>query len=163
LAGAHRIIEKIGFCVRPFDERHAKSSELYLNQEDKMSNTALTKEQRKALARVQKRLTASFKRSLKRMSKAGNARTWMVPYLKKMLAQYRRARKKIIDGAPLTSVLGHHRHDFFAILLRQTSNRDARARSRWASTMKKAVKSKIRPADLKDWLKVGGGISGRAK
>ena len=128
-----------------------------------MSNTALTKEQRKALARVQKRLTASFERSLKRMSKAGNARTWMMPYLNKMLAQYRRARKKIIDGAPLTSVLGHHRHDFFAILLRRTSDRDAKTRNRWASAMKNAVKSKIRPADLEGWLKDGGGISGRAK
>ena len=122
-----------------------------------MSNTALTKEQRKALARVEKRLTASFERSLKRVSKAGNARSWM------MLAQYRRARTKIIDGAPLTSVLGHHRHDFFTILLRRTSDRDARTRSRWASAMKNAVKSKIRPADLEGWLKDGGGISGRAK
>jgi hypothetical protein len=133
------------------------------DKEDQMSNTALTKEQRKALARVEKRLTASFERSLKRVSKAGNARSWMMPYLKKMLAQYRRARTKIIDGAPLTSVLGHHRHDFFAILLKRTSNRDARTRSRWASTMKNAVKSKIRPADLEGWLKDGGGISGRAK
>jgi hypothetical protein len=136
---------------------------VYPGKEDKMSNTALTKKQRKALARVQNRLTTSFKRSLKRMSKAGNARSWMMPYLKDMLAQYRRARKKIIDGSPLTSVLGHHRHDFFAILLRQTSDRDTKTRGRWASAMKNAVKSKIRPADLKGWLNGGGGISGRAK
>jgi hypothetical protein len=128
-----------------------------------MSNAKLTKKQRKALARIQDRLTASFARSLKRMSKAGNARTWMMPYLKKMLAEYRRAREKIIDRVSLTSVLGHHRHDFFAILLRLTSNRDARTRSRWASAMKNAVKNKVRPADLKSWLKGGGGISGRAK
>jgi len=128
-----------------------------------MANTPLTKGQKKALARVQKRLTASFARSLKRISKAGNARTWMMPYLKKMLAEYRRARQKIIDGASLTSVLGHHRHDFFAILLRRTSNRDARTRSRWASAMKNAVKNNVRPADLKGWLKDGGRISGRAK
>ena len=53
--------------------------------------------------------------------------------------------------------------DFFAILLRRTSNRDARTRSRWASAMKNAVKNKVRPADLKGWLKDGGRISGRAK
>jgi hypothetical protein len=128
-----------------------------------MSNTALTKEQRKALARIRKRLTASFELALKRMSKAGKARTWMIPYLQDMLVEYRRARRKIIDGARLTSVLGHHRHDFFAILLRRTSNRDARTRSRWASAMKNAVKNKVRPADLKGWLEDGGGISGRAK
>jgi hypothetical protein len=133
------------------------------DKEDQMSKTALTKKQRKALARVEKRLTASFERCLKRMSKAGNARTWMIPYLKKLLAQYRRARKQIIDGARLTSVLGHHRHDFFAILLRQTSDRDTKTRGRWASAMKNAVKSKIRPADLEGWLNGGGGISGRAK
>jgi hypothetical protein len=128
-----------------------------------MSNTPLTKEQRKALARIRKRLTTSFELALKRMSQAGKARTWMIPYLKDMLVEYRRARQKIIDGASLTSVIGHHRHDFFAILLRRTSNRDARTRSRWASTMKNAVKNKVRPADFESWLKDGGGISGRTK
>jgi len=73
-----------------------------------MANTPLTKGQKKALARVQKRLTASFARSLKRISKAGNARTWMMPYLKKMLAEYRRARPEnnrwcFIDLRPRSS------------------------------------------------------------
>jgi hypothetical protein len=128
-----------------------------------MSNTALTREQRKALARIQKRLKKSFKRALKRVRKTGRARTWPYPFLKNLLREYRRARKKIVDGASLTSIVGAHKHDFFAVMLQQTTDRDGKTRSRWSSAMKNAAKNKIRPSDLEAWLKKGGGISGRAK
>jgi hypothetical protein len=128
-----------------------------------MSNTALTRAQTKALDRIEKRLKKSFKRSLRRIRKTGAARTWAYPFLKILLREYRRARKKIVDRASLTSIVGAHKHDFFAVMLQRPTDREGKARSRWSRTMKNAAKSKIRPSDLEAWPKKGGGISGRAK
>lgn len=122
----------------------------------------LTPAQKEALAEQRTRLARVFDNALKTLSEPGNARAWFIPFLVELLATYYRLRDTKTDGYRLSKLIGADRRGRFYKLLSKCTNRDEKARSRWAAAMTLAVMQKVEPAKLEDWLELGHGVSGRA-
>ncbi len=122
----------------------------------------MTKEQKEALRPVLEELQESFASAQKRLTSPGRGRDWFVPYLCDVLRSYYGLRKTTVGGVKLIRALGSNRRKRLSRLIERTSNRDPKMRSRWAGALTNAVDEKVEAKDIEDWLKVGGGISGRA-
>ena len=122
----------------------------------------MTPGQRTALTKAKERLIEAFNDALKSMSEPGRARDWFIPYLIELLRVYRELREKKVEGQRLSKLLGNDLRARFGMLLKKSTNRDDRTRSRWAAALALAVKRKVPPKELKVWLAQGGGVAGRA-
>jgi hypothetical protein len=123
----------------------------------------VTDGQDKALRRRKKRLLHSFKLAQQRQSNPGVGRTWMHDYLAVVLGEFLWMRRKRVDGLRLSDLLGSSRRMRIAKLLSFSSNRDLKTRGRWGSMLRNALKAKVPPSKLANWLAAGGGIAGRAR
>jgi len=122
----------------------------------------MTKEQKQALQPVLEALKKSFASAQKRLTSPGHGRDWFVPYLCEVLRSYHELRKIRVGSVKLIRALGSTRRKRLSRLIKRTSNRDPKMRSRWATALTNALEDKVKAQDLEDWLKAGGGISGRA-
>jgi len=123
----------------------------------------ITAAQERALNEMYDRLEGAFQKALARGQKPGHARNWMMPYCEQVLRGYNEARRCVVDGVRLTSLIGRTKRSILGELLRRTCNRDVKTRSRWAAMLANAARAKINRADLAQWLAKGGGIAGRSQ
>ena len=108
------------------------------------------------------KLRAKFKAAIADMQQPGHDRDWMDPFLKELLRAYRKLRRTKIGGVRVYLALGSTRRSRVAELIRRTTNRDRRTRSRWAGVIARALRKKVKASELRDWLDDGGGIAGRS-
>jgi hypothetical protein len=104
----------------------------------------------------------AVRRALRNLSIPGSARTWFVPILVEALEIYYELQSITLRQRPLSKALGKQPRQVFSALLKK-SGRDRRTRSRWTAALNNAVKAGIASDDLAEWLRKGGGVSGRAK
>jgi hypothetical protein len=93
----------------------------------------------------------------------GHARTWWMPYLQAVLENFLALRQHRVGGQRVSLTLDPKRIGAIQKLIKNSSNRDRRTRSRWAAAVHAAHRAGIDPAELPRWLAEGGGISGRAR
>jgi hypothetical protein len=126
--------------------------------------TKLTPSQKQQLRQVRDHLRQAFETALTAMMMPGQTRDWAVRFLAEVLKVYTELRETRIDGAYLHRLLapGGGRRERLSKLLKKTTNRDSKTRSRWAGVLAKADKANVDPSALAGWLKDGGGIAGRS-
>jgi len=106
--------------------------------------------------------TAAYEDALTSAGRPGTSRIWFVSYLRAILVEYGRLKARIgVRGIKL--LLPGRRRSRLAQLIRGSSKRDRRTVSRWAGTLSHALRDNISPASFADWLKKGGGVSGRCR
>jgi len=105
------------------------------------------------MSRCQNRVTEKFNNAITNTARVGKARTWFVPVLKMALRSYYDLHGSC-GGIGSRELLG---------MLLSGIDRDRRTKSRWVAALYAAVKGGVRPKDLRDWLKQGGGVSGRSR
>lgn len=93
----------------------------------------------------------------------GRARTWQVPYLQAVQETFEDLRQQRVGGVRVSQDLAASRLGAILALIKQSSNRDRRTRSRWAAAVHAAHRAGISPSELPKWLSDGGGVSGRAR
>ena len=121
-----------------------------------------TAKQQARLSKYHHQLEVVFADGLKKMSEPGHARTWFVPYLRAVLATYIQTRTRTVNGKRLSSLISRSPRGAFQKLIKNTSNRDRKTRSRWAAALDAAYNAGVQPNQLERWLRLGGGVSGRA-
>jgi hypothetical protein len=117
---------------------------------------------KRTLHPFRRRIKKVVRRSLRNATAQGNARTWFVPILVETLAVFLDLQRITFRRRRLSRVLGKRPREVLYALLK-VSRRDRKTRSRWAAALANAVASGISPGDLAEWLRKGGGVSGRAK
>lgn len=93
----------------------------------------------------------------------GRARTWQVPYLQAVQETFEDLRQQRVGGVRVSQGLAASRLGAILALIKQSSNRDRRTRSRWAAAVHAAHRAGVSPSELPKWLSEGGGVSGRAR
>jgi hypothetical protein len=120
----------------------------------------MTPAQRQALRPRRKKLRRAFADAAAAIT-PGTARTWFVSYLAAVLKTYQELTTKSVDGKRLSKAVAKDpRTAFFRLL--KSSKRDSKTRSRSAGALVHAHKSGVSPEELPNWLKMGGGVAGRA-
>ena len=97
------------------------------------------------------------------LPRAGHTREWPYGYVSAVIACYRELRRIRIRGQRLTRALGRTKETILLNLVKRTSDRDNKARSRWCSVAWLAIVDKIEDEAVMAWIRDGGGLAGRAR
>ena len=123
----------------------------------------MTPRQKEILSKYRHQLKTVFADGVTKMSEPGHARTWFVTYLRAVLATYIDSRTRTVNGKRLSSVLSKNPRRAIQKLIKNTSNRDRKTRSRWAVALDAAYNADVQPDQLERWFRDGGGVSGRVR
>lgn len=94
---------------------------------------------------------------------AGHTREWPFAYIAALIATHEKLRRIRIDGRRLSRALGSTKGAILLALVRRTTDRDSKTRSRWCRVAMLAITRKIDEDEIIDWIRSGGGLAGRAR
>src|SRR5450759_788312 len=113
----------------------------------------MTQRQKEILSKYRHQLKTVFADGVTKMSEPGHARTWFVTYLRAVLATYIDSRTRTVNGKRLSSVLSKNPRRAIQKLIKNTSNRDRKTRSRWAAALDAAYGAGVPPEKLERWFR----------
>jgi hypothetical protein len=114
------------------------------------------------VSRYRDRINKAYEDARAQAVNTGNMRVWFVPVLVETLKVYWKLRKRKSKGRRLSSCLGSTPREVFGELLKDIG-RDRKTRNRWAAALTAAVDASIKSSELASWLRMGGGVSRRAR